>query len=60
MRKISKLIIIIIMLLGITLSILNFISVDNMAQIDTGTNPKESTGTWDPGDKTCTGPPLNC
>lgn len=61
MRKALRLMMIILMIMGITLSMLNFISVDNMA--------------YDPGDPVavgagrtkgsqqndgCHGPPLNC
>ncbi len=52
MRKIFKLIMIILMILGITLSVINFISVDDMAL------RPETEGTVDGGD--CVGEPLNC
>jgi len=61
MKKTLKLMITIIMVLGITLLALNFISDDNNA--DGGGFPgsnSNSTGTWDPVDRTCTGAPLNC
>lgn len=52
MRKIFKLIMIILMILGITLSVINFISVDDMA------SRSATEGTEDGGD--CVGEPLNC
>jgi hypothetical protein len=51
MRKLFKLIVIILMIFGITLSVLNFISVDNMAL-------RSAQGSMDSGD--CAGEPLNC
>lgn len=53
MRKILKLILIILMLLGIMFSIINFISVDNMA-----TKPAENEGTVQ--SDGCYGAALNC
>jgi len=52
MKKIFKLIMIVLMLLGITLSVLNFISIDNMAN----KSPVEGTVTPDG----CPGAGLNC
>jgi len=58
MRKGLKYLAIILMIVGITLSVLNFISVDNMAEMQKpGSN---ITGTYDPVDQTCTGASLNC
>ncbi|UCH95256.1 MAG: hypothetical protein JSV88_00035 [Candidatus Aminicenantes bacterium] len=56
MRKILKLIMIISMMLGITLSILNFISVDSMAKLPGKGGGYQ--GTLQPDG--CYGEPLNC
>lgn len=52
MRKILKLILIVLMLLGIMLSIINFISVDSMAKLDTKEGTQQPDG--------CYGAALNC
>jgi hypothetical protein len=52
MRKIFKLIMIFLMIMGIILSVLNFISVDNMASLH------KSEGTVTP--EGCVGAGLNC
>ena len=52
MKKVLKIIIIILMILGITLSVLNFISVDNIAL------RPNAEGSIDGSD--CAGEPLNC
>jgi len=51
----------ILMVLGMTLLALNFISNNNIADGGgfPGSNPN-ITGTYDPVDKTCTGAVLNC
>jgi hypothetical protein len=54
LRKILKLIMIVLIMVGIALSILNFISVDNMAGPG-----RTSIGTRDI-DGECAGEPLNC
>lgn len=60
MRKILKLLMVVLIVLGITLSVLNFISIDNMA------NPipfpgAEVIGTEGPGGSwDCTGRPFDC
>jgi len=53
MKRFLKLLLIVLMLLGITLSIINFISVDNMA-----TKPPETEGTVQ--SDGCYGAELNC
>lgn len=58
MKKILKLLMVVIMVLGITLSILNFISVDNMAKISFPT-PDDDWGTEDDYGE-CTGRPHDC
>jgi hypothetical protein len=59
MRRVLKLTMIILMIVGITLSVLNFISVDNIAVKDP--IPGNGIGTQGPnGPLDCTGPPLNC
>jgi hypothetical protein len=61
MRKIAKLIIIMLMILGITLSFLNVISVENYAGFTDPFNPGGygPTGTRQ-SNGTCMGEPLNC
>jgi len=60
-KKTLKLMITILMVLGMTLLALNFISNNNIADGGgfPGSNPN-ITGTYDPVDKTCTGAVLNC
>ena len=60
MRKALKITMIVLMILGITLSILNFVSVDSLA-LDT--KPSPVGGKWigtEEDDGECTGAPLNC
>lgn len=52
MIKILKLLMIILMILGIALSIINLISVDNMAIPSVSEGSAQNDG--------CYGPPLNC
>jgi hypothetical protein len=47
------------MIVGVTLAILNFISIDNMAERIPG-DGKDLVGTWDPSNRRCAGAPLNC
>lgn len=59
MRKILKLLLIALMILGVALSIMNIMSVDNMAdRVPAGGS--NFTGTWDPSNRRCAGAPLNC
>jgi hypothetical protein len=60
MAKILKFIMIMLMILGITLSILNFISVDSMAI--NGGGPEGSSGATGTlqSNGLCLGEPLNC
>lgn len=60
-KIVLKIIMIAIMLLGITLSIINFISVENQAMIHESGSGSEGTIIVNPdGTIDCQGPPLNC
>jgi hypothetical protein len=60
-KKILKIIMIAIMLLGITLSIINFISVENQARIPEAGSSMEGTIIVNPdGTIDCQGAPSNC
>ncbi|MGD2090838.1 MAG: hypothetical protein PVH61_31990 [Candidatus Aminicenantes bacterium] len=60
-KKTIKVIMILIMLLGITLSILNFISIENQAKVKPATVTDEGTIIVMPdGRLACQGAPLNC
>lgn len=56
MRKASKLVIIILIVLGVAFSFLNFVSVDNMAISRT----MGYDGTYQTDTGECKGEPLNC
>jgi hypothetical protein len=53
MRKIFKLLMVVLIVVGITLSVLNFISVDNMASFSQFDGTLRSDGE-------CAGRPLDC
>lgn len=52
MKRVLKFVMIILMIVGVTVSILNLMSVDNIA------SAVEYDGTWQPDG--CYGEPLNC